>query len=246
MSAVDEAVAAGERSIGALLDNANALTAVITSSFPAMSLDEVHAKFAAMPTPADSKAGLNPEVVKLCGVVRQHASAAVEEFKSCEMWLAMKVPSVSDGNNFGVDVQNFVCGELIAMRTKVAGMLDVLSSYHWQRGLGVEKLPGGKSSETSQVESAENEEKDGEKKASSKSTKTTTTKATKESGIGDFKEYCVALDVKAYHAAYLHLTDIRNCYVKASVLFSKNMKRLADPRGEGEDGGQNRNVMSMF
>jgi hypothetical protein len=30
------------------------------------------------------------------------------------------------------------------------------------------------------------------------------------------------------------------------VLFSKNMKRLADPRGEGEDGGQNRNVMSMF
>lgn len=33
---------------------------------------------------------------------------------------------------------------------------------------------------------------------------------------------------------------------QASMLFTKNMKRLSDPRGEGEDGGQNRNIMSMF
>ena len=54
-----------------------------------------------------------------------------------------------------------------------------------------------------------------------------------------------ALDVKAYHAAYVNLTDIHNCYIKASLLFTKNQKRLADPRGEGED-GTSRNVMSMF
>ena len=108
MSAIDEATAAGERSIASMLDNANALSAEITKAFPAMSLDQVHAKFAALPTPDDAKGGLNPEVVKLCGMVRQHAAAAVEEFRNAEMWLMMKVPSVSDGNNFGVDVQNFV------------------------------------------------------------------------------------------------------------------------------------------
>jgi len=33
--------------------------------------------------------------------------------------------------------------------------------------------------------------------------------------------------------------------VAAHALFSKNMKRLADPRGEGESGSAT-NVMSMF
>merc|ERR1719424_1393271 len=114
MSALDEAVASGERSIAAFLDNANSLTAEIASSFPPMSLDEVHAKFAALPKPEDSKGGLNPEVVKLCAKVRQHAAAAVVEFTNAEMWLQMKAPSVSDGNNFGVDVQNFVNTECVA------------------------------------------------------------------------------------------------------------------------------------
>jgi len=246
MSAIEEAVAAGERSIAALLDNANALTAEIAASFPPMSLDEVHAKFAALPKPEDSKGGLNPEVVKLCGMVRQHAAAAVDELRNAEMWLTMKAPQVSDGNNFGVDVQNFVHTEVVAMRTKCAGMLDALSTYHWQRGLGLEKLPGGKSSDVTTNESTEVEEKEGKKTETKKSTKASSTKATKDLPIDDFAQYCVALDVKAYHNAYVQLTDIRNCYVKSSALFSKNMKKLADPRGEGEDGGQNRNVMSMF
>ena len=34
--------------------------------------------------------------------------------------------------------------------------------------------------------------------------------------------------------------------LQAHVLFNKNMKRLADPRGEGQDGEHGRNVMSMF
>ena len=43
----------------------------------------------------------------------------------------------------------------------------------------------------------------------------------------------------------LSLTDIKNNYLKAHVLFAKNMKRLADPRGEGEDGSRVHS-MSMF
>jgi len=248
MSAIEEAISAGERSIGAMLDNANALTAEIASSFPPMSLDEVHAKFAKAPKAEDVKGGvgLNPDVVKLCGKVRQHAAAAVEEFHNAQMWLYMKVPSVSDGNNFGVDVQNYVNTEIGAMITKLEAMLGALSDYHWQRGTGIEKLPGSKSSESTTNESTETEDKDGEKKTTSKTSKASSTKASKEIGVEDFVQYTIALDVKAYHKAYLQLTEIRNCYVKASALFTKNMKRLADPRGEGEDGGQNRNVMSMF
>lgn len=246
MSALEEAVASGERSIAGFLSNADALTAEIGASFPPMSLDEVHAKFAALPVPENSKGGVNPEVVKLCAMVRQHAAAATDEFRNAEMWLAMKAPSVSDGNNFGVDVQNFVHTEIVAMRAKLAPMLDALSTYHWQRGLGVEKLPGGKSSESETKESTETEIKDGDKTTTTKTSKNSSSSDKKAMTVDDFMQYCIALDVKTYHSAYVQLTDIRNCYVKASALFSKNMKRLADPRGEGEDGGQNRNVMSMF
>eukprot|EP00965_Chrysotila_dentata_P139163 4601776-Pleurochrysis_carterae.AAC.4 len=45
-------------------------------------------------------------------------------------------------------------------------------------------------------------------------------------------------------AAYTQLCDMRNCYIKARLLFAKNQKRLADPRGDGEGG--DRGVMSMF
>lgn len=76
-----------------------------------MSLDDVQAKFAKLPKPETSKAALNAEVMRLCSIVRQHAAAAVDEFRNAEMWLAMKAPSISDGNNFGVDVQNFVSAE---------------------------------------------------------------------------------------------------------------------------------------
>merc|ERR1719198_1566805 len=60
----------------------------------------------------------------------------------------------------------------------------------------------------------------------------------------DYYEYVLCLDVRQYHLVFNHLTDMRNNYLKAHVLFAKNMKRLADPRGEGS--GDNRNVMSMF
>jgi len=109
-------------------------------------------------------------------------------------------------------------------------------------GLGIEKIPGGKSTEASETQTTED---DGEKKTS-KTSKSSTAKQTTQAAIEDFNEYKIALDVKAYHSAYVHLSDIRNCYIKAHVLFNKNMKRLADPRGEGQDGEHGRNVMSMF
>ena len=94
--------AKGEASIDAFLARADELGAVISGCFPATSLDSVHAKFAAVPIPTDKKGALNPEVVKLYTLVRQHAAVAVDELRNAEMWLYVKSPSVSDGNNFGV------------------------------------------------------------------------------------------------------------------------------------------------
>ena len=84
-------------------------------------------------------------------------------------------------------------------------------------------------------------DKDGEK--SSKGTSTTTT-TSKPPAYPDYQEYVVCVDVRQYHLCFNHLTDMRNNYLKAHVLFEKNMKKLTDPRGDGD--GKSVNVMSMF
>ena len=64
-----------------------------------------------------------------------------------------------------------------------------------------------------------------------RSSKTASTKATKAAPIDDFVQYTVAMDVKAYHNAYVQLTDIRNCYVKVRDALTPRTSRRHGPRG---------------
>ena len=72
----------------------------------------------------------------------------------------------------------------------------------------------------------------------------TSTEDVSKVALPDYKEYVVSVDVRQYHLVFTHLTDLRNNYLKAHVLFDRNMKKLADPRGDGD--GKAANVMSMF
>jgi len=158
------------------------------------------------------------------------------------MWLRIKTPSVSDGNNFGVEVQNYVITELAAMRTAVDGFTTTGKDYHWGRASGLDKLyaenkESSEKSETTEVVDAKPAEV--KKVTSSKSS------SSKPVAHADYAAYLVDTDVKQYHTCFNQLSEIRNNYIKAHLLFAKNLKRLTDPRGEGED-GRSGNVMSMF
>lgn len=206
---------------------------------PPKSLVEVAKEMA--PLVDGAKTSTNPKCAALAEQVREEAAIATAAFRAAEMWLKLKSPSVSDGNNFGVDVQNYVISELVAMRTQMDAFIIASRDYHYSRAEGVGKLFAGNKSDESTSESSE--------VADGKTTKKSTTKTEKNAstppGQADYKSYIVGLDVKAYHTAFDSLTDIKNNYLKAHVLFAKNMKRLADPRGEGEDGSRVHS-MSMF
>lgn len=224
----------GAQAIDAFGGNATKLAGVLAESFPAQSLDAVAASF------APSKE-CNAKVAALGKLVRDEAAVAVGLFRAAEMWLRVKAPAVSDGNNFGVDVQNYVLGELQGMRGAMEGMIISSRDYHWSRAQGLEKLFGEEKTEEAKGETTE---KDGDK-STVKSSSSKKSSSSIPPGYADYQAYVVAIDVKQYHAAYTMLTDIKNNYLKAHVLFAKNMKRLSDPRGEGED-GRSANVMSMF
>ena len=229
----------GMQAIDAMSSHALRIAEVLATKFPAKSLADVAKEMGPQVDKASS--ATNPTCTALSEQVREEAAIAVGIFRAAEMWLRLKTPVVSDGNNFGVDVQNYVISELDAMRKATEAFVTCGKDYHWARAEGVEKLKAGCKADASTSESTET--KDG--KPEVKSTKSSSKTEAQTAGFNDYKQYLVNIDVKQYHTAYTSLTDIKNFYMRAHVLFAKNMKRLSDPRGEGEDGGRVHS-MSMF
>ena len=234
-------LASGAAAIAKLEARSVELHGLIGSTFPPKSLDAISAEFEAQASSA-AQGAPNATVAKLVTLVREEAARSVDELKQAEMWIYLKAPAVSDGNNFGVDVQNFVAGEIKAMRVAIQEMVDSASKYHWDRATGLEKAIVNEPA--SEISESKSEEKENDKTTTKSST---SSKSTTKSGpkILDFQRYLVSLDVKQYFACYNQLVDMRNCYAKANALFIKNQKRLSDPRGDGGD-GPDRGVMSMF
>lgn len=235
----EELLQAGEAAVAKMAGRAAELQQMIATNFGQKSLSDVQTSFEASIT-SGAPGAINAEVAKVSALVRDQAAASIEDFKAAEMWLQIKTPEVADGNNFGVEVQAFVLGELKAMRGELAAMIDAVSAYHLLRGTTLEKIvkvPTKTADEETKVEV------EGDK-TTNKSTKTSKTSTTEPSPMPDYIKYTAALDTKEYHACYSRLLDVRNAYVKANLLFSKNAKRLTDPRGDGE--GNSRNYSSMY
>jgi len=220
------------------LRSSGRLTETLSTQFPAVTLEAVAAEFAKAPETKET----NAKVAQLGVLVREEAAVAMAVFRSAEMWLRIKTPAVSDGNNFGVEVQNYVITELAAMRTAMDAMIIGGRDWHWSRATGLEKLFGKDESEKS---TSENTEQEDAKPATTKKSSSSKTTSSSPATYPDHKRYLVDVDVRQYHNCFNQLNEIRNNYLRAHLLFSKNLKRLGDPRGEGAD-GRSGNVMSMF
>jgi len=232
----EELLRLGEETLAKLGSRASEMQALLAANFPQKTLAEVQAAFEA------SLAGgaPNAEVTKVGALLREQAAAAIEDFKAVEMWLYLKTPEVADGNNFGVEVQAFVVGEIKKMRDEITAMVDAVSAYHLLRAATLEKIIKTPS-KTTDEESKVDVEGD---KTTNKSTKSSKTSSVEATPLADYVKYIAALDTKEYHSTYAKLVDVRNAYIKVNLLMSKNAKRLADPRGDNE--GSSSNYSSMF
>ena len=241
-SMVEAMIEEGQTAIDALPSHASRISNLLGTHFPAQTLEAVHT--AMRPTVEAAKGGVNTKVAELSSLVREEAAVAAAQFRAIEMWLRLKQPAISDGNNFGVEIQTYVLEQLQKMRTDIEAMIIAGRDYYWTRGQGLEKLFSEDKSVTTTTEDKSTDAEDGKpKEKSSKGVKTTNT-SEKKVAYPDYTEYVVCVDVRQYHLMFNHLTDLRNNYLKTHVLFAKNMKKLNDPRGDGD--GKTANVMSMF
>ena len=94
---------------GLFLQRAEQVNAVLTEHYPVKQLSQLDAEYraalsaalAASPAPP-----VNEKVVALTALVREAAAQVSEDFKKVELWICLKTPPISDGNNFGAEVQN--------------------------------------------------------------------------------------------------------------------------------------------
>jgi len=155
----------------------------------------------------------NAPLAEALGAVQDLLAQMVSYLRDVELWAQLQVPPVSDGNNFGVEVQASCIGLVQDRRQKARLAFETLSEWHWQRGNAIEKF----ASQT--VEDA------GGAKTSRKT----------YDYVEDFRMFVVGLDVKAQFDA---LDACRRAMADIAVCLDtleKNQEKVEHPRGTGSN-----------
>merc|ERR1711904_235943 len=106
-------------------------------TFP--SLEDAHVAFlesakAKTTQASPQETDYNPVVYKATMKAREELAALVETLLEVEAWLSLSIPAVSDGNNFGVEIQEHMLKMLVAKKDSTKAMLDGLNKYFTDRG----------------------------------------------------------------------------------------------------------------
>ncbi|XP_061877226.1 proteasome activator complex subunit 1 [Entelurus aequoreus] len=81
----------------------------------------------------------NERVETLLREVKPQIQTLKEKLNTVSMWLQLQIPTIEDGNNFGVAVQEKVFEILTSARTKIEGFQTQISKYYSERGDAVAK-----------------------------------------------------------------------------------------------------------
>mmetsp|Transcript_20560 Transcript_20560/g.52167 ORF Transcript_20560/g.52167 Transcript_20560/m.52167 type:complete len:260 (+) Transcript_20560:31-810(+) len=190
---VESAISMGKGVFAALPSRADAVDALLAKHF-AMSVPAFRAAARASCVPRKS----NAELVRTQEAVHELLVGGAADMRALECWLLTRVPQVSDGNNFGAEVQHFVLEQLQKSRAQLSGLTELMTAYLKARGEASEKLGPAKSSESTTAESAESKTEEGVAKESSvKKTEKSEKSVTKEE-VEDLQHHVVELDVKQY------------------------------------------------
>merc|ERR1712023_48528 len=109
-----------------------------------MSADQAEADFRAQVLAKLSEAepietGTNDGIKDINSFVRTEIVAITDALRTLETWLHFSVPQVSDGNNFGVEVVEFVCKRITEAKTATKAQLDEVKKYSQDRAGAWEK-----------------------------------------------------------------------------------------------------------
>lgn len=175
-------------------------------------------------------------------VTRDALSMGSAHARTLERFVALHVPQMEDGNNFGVTVQLMFSKLLKEEREKCDKCLSETSKYYSSRADAIEKfshLPKSSVTETkSSSKSNASGGKDGDEKKESSSSSTEEKISTSDGGKVNLHRVkaLAALDAQMYIDLAGALESMIDGFVVILDNLEKNWDKLENPRGKGYGG----------
>merc|ERR1712127_971160 len=175
-------------------------------------------------------------------VTRDALADGSKNARTLERFVALHVPQMEDGNNFGVTVQLMFAKLLKDEREKMEKSLSETSKYYSSRADAIDKfshLPKTSVTETKATsKSNATGGKDGDENKESTSTSTEEKKSTSDGGKINLHraKALAALDAQMYIDLVSALQSMMDGYVVILDNLEKNLDKLENPRGKGYGG----------
>ena len=132
-----------QASVPALADRAAGLTTFLDTHFSPTSLAALRAELTASVTSETMLNGArNNTITKLIPLIEAELDAGCTLLWQISRHLALLVPVIEDGNNFGVDVLQSTLKTVQDRESVISQYLGDLTTYFWQRGSILEKVGG--------------------------------------------------------------------------------------------------------
>jgi len=224
-----------------------AIMAKSAKLFPYATITEANeAFFAAVKAKAgdaDAKeTDVNATVVQAVVCAREELSGLQEDLLTLETWLSLLIPAVSDGNNFGVEIQEHICKILMDKKKAVKDIFDGLNAYATARGdlWGKTVFPVVNSKKSSK---GENKSTGGEKGDTAGTTESSDISTAYNMVVTDALYAIAGHDTQHYANLKMIFQEVWKTYAVILDQVSKNMGKLENPRNN--DSGREGNI-SMF
>jgi hypothetical protein len=189
--------------------------------------------------PSDSAAiGMNEAVSHAVERIQAELAFAVAAFGKIQAWLQLCIPSVEDGNNFGVGIVLEAIKLVAEQKKEMTEAMKSLPDYFKERAAAAEKLSPKVSVSASEGVSASTEKETKASAEESTSTKTGNSTSQKKetssaSAVPDAVAHLVALDVCWYLRLHATGDRLKLAYATICDFIDKNEKRIAEPKGSG-------------
>jgi len=241
-SKAEEALA---QTIPAKLESIPTLTATL---FTFGSLAEANDSFIkaveAKTAEADPKStDLNPVLTSAIVAARDELATLTETLITLEAWLQLSVPTIADGNNFGVEIQEFAVKTLAEKKKAVKDLFDGLNAYSTTRGdlWGKTIFPVVNTKKSSK---GSNKSTGGEKGDTAGTSESEDVSTAYNMVVSDAVVAIAGHDTQHYFNLKMIFQEIWKTYAVVHDLVTKNQEKLTNPRNDA--GGSSGGNISMF
>jgi len=203
-------------------------------------LNAVKAKTAEA-SPAETD--LNPVVCSAVVAARDELATLVESLLTIEAWLALAVPTISDGNNFGVEIQEHICKVIADKKKACSDLFDSLNGYNKERGDLWSKaiFPVVNTKKSSK---GSNKATGGEKGDTAGTSESEDVSTAYNMVVTDAVVAIAGHDTQHYFKLKMMFQEIWKTYAVVLDAVTKNMDKLKNPRNDA--GGNAGGNISMF